>query len=53
MKELQPIFCGDAVKNLEKKKNEDDFVFLGAVEESKFCWTLQRLAPLEREFYGE
>ena len=28
MNELWPIFCGDAVKNLEKKRNEDDFVFM-------------------------
>ena len=47
MKELQPIFCGDAAKNLvKKKKNEDDFVFLDAVKEGKFCRTFQILAPL-------
>ena len=40
MKELWPIFCGDAVKNLEKKRNEDDFVFLDAVEEGEFHRTL-------------
>ena len=52
MKGLWPIFCRDEVKNLEKK-NEDNLVFLDAVEEGKFCRTLWRLVPLEPEFYGE
>ena len=43
---------GDAVK-LEKKKNEDGFVFFDAVEEYEFHWILGRLAPLELEFYGK
>ena len=46
------IFCVDAVKNREKKRNEDDFVFLDAVDEGEFLHTLQRLASLEPKFYG-
>ena len=49
--ELWLIFCGDAVK-LEKKKNEDGLC-LDAVEEYEFRRMLERLAPLELEFYGE
>ena len=53
MKELWQIFCRDVVKNLEKKENEDNFMFLDAVKENVLYQTLRRLAPLELEFYGE
>ena len=65
MKELQPFFWRaavknlekkeneDAVKNLEKKENEDDFEFLDGFNEGDFHRTLRSLAPSEAEFYGE